>query len=621
MPFNEQVRQLDEFVFQKKYEQANKLLPSMLSALESGSATFGKGLADQSDAAEHNATIFCAAVTRMIADPECVWNDQIFLSIAPVKRPMCQAWELSGYRGTGHLPGLVGKKAKEGSRNLTRQDLLKMFWGLSVNALSEELVALLLRQPPEIAWPLCIGFLSEQIVYTKEGQAARPKIIQAYGHLKNAPAVWPFVRHVGPAYMGCSYDESAKKHDIKYAINHVVGNWLKSQGVSDIRETNERPANKPRPTVLVMAELYDSRHAMHRCYGPSIESLKKHFRLVLMTPSGKMDEALKDLFDVIDDTPFKQSTVAAFFKRARSYKPDIVYYPSIGMRFMSIACSTVRLAPIQAMTFGHPATTLSPAIDYAILDAEQVGSPETVNEKILCRASKPRFALRHDASEIAPKLRPAPKTVRIAVPAWSRKVSPSFMQTCVQIEKLALQKGRPVEFWFFPNAVGSLLQGFARRVKSMVSARVYPRTNYNAYINELNKCDIFLSSFPFGATNGIVDAIKQGLPVVNLTGPEVHEANDSHIVKRFEQPEWLTTSSKEDYIRAVLRLVLNDKLRVQIGEELLKNDPDSKLVSKDGADDFATVFLAAYKHHEEIQMSDQHMWQYEELEAMAKKDA
>ena len=101
----------------------------------------------------------------------------------------------------------------------------------------------------------------------------------------------------------------------------------------------------------------------------------------------------------------------------------------------------------------------------------------------------------------------------------------------------------------------------------------------------------------------------------------MHEANDSHIVKRFEQPEWLSTKSKEDYIKAVLTLVLKDDVRVKIGKQLLANDPDSKLVSKDGADDFATVLRAAYKHHEEFQKSDQHMWQYEELEALVEADS
>lgn len=619
MPFKDRIFRLDELTVGKNYADANALLMKMLNAMEAGKATFGAGIVDQGELAEQHATIFCTAVTRMISDPDCKWTDKVFLGLIPVKRSMAQAWEVSGYRGSRHLPSLVGTKQPNGNRNLSRQDILKLFWGLSINALNSELLKLLLKQPPEIAWPLCIAFLSEQIVYTPAGKAARPAIIQAYEHLSKAPPVLQLVRNVGPAYMGCSYDESAGKHDIKYAMNAVVRKWLLNNGVKDIDMSVPRKVDAEKPTVLVLAELYDSRHAMHRCYGPSIASLKPHFKTVLMTTTGQVDEALSDMFDVIDSTKFDANKPAEFINKAQSYQPDMAYFPSVGMRFMSIACSNVRIAPIQVMTFGHPATTHSDCVDYAVLDAEQIGSPDTVSEKILCRASKPRFALRQDATRVAPKLRHNPRVVRIAVPAWSRKVSPSFMQTCMEIEKACLKEDRPVEFWFFPNAVGTLLQAFGRRVKSLMTAKALPRTNYNSYISTLNQCDIFLSSFPFGATNGIVDAIKQGLPVVNLTGPEVHEANDSHIVKRFEQPEWLTTKSQEEYIRAVVRLVTHDKLRVKIGQNLLKNDPDSKLVAKDGANDFATVMRVAMKHHEAFQASDQSIWQYSELEDMAAK--
>lgn len=278
----------------------------------------------------------------------------------------------------------------------------------------------------------------------------------------------------------------------------------------------------------------------------------------------------------------------------------------------------MRMAPIQIMTFGHPATTHSAMIDYVVLDAKQIGDEKTVSEKILYRDSVPRFELRTDAASVKPILRENPDVVRIAVPAWSRKVSPLSLQACQAIQNRSKKAGKTVQFYFFPNGAGSLYQGFARRVEAMLSAKVFPRTNYNSYIETLNTCDIFLSTFPFGATNGIVDAIRLGIPVVNLTGPEVHEANDSHIVERFEQPDWLTTATPQKYIDAVVKLVVDGNLRTKIGRTLLLNDPDSKLVAQqtDGDSDFVKVFQAAYKHHETFQASDKKSWSYEELKQL-----
>lgn len=612
----EKVISFDRLVRQKKYAEAAALLVKILGPFESGSASFGDSINDLSPKAEAQATVLCAAVTQLLSDDDFVLNDRIFLSIGAFKRALIQCFEISGYRGTEHLIQSIGQVGENNQITYQRQHVFKLFLGLSVNALSPNLVNLLLAQKPDVAWPLCVGFLSEQIVWSKNGQAARPRILAASKILSQAKPTYPAVRNLGPAYMGCSYDESAHKHNIKDAFNKVSRSFLKDQGLVPPKLPKPRNKTKDRPTVLVMAELYDSRHAMHRCYGPSIKSLKSRFHTILMTLTGEVDEALVDMFDEIDPTPFHAPNPVEYFKKAISHQPDIVYFPSIGMRLMSILGSNIRMAPIQMMTFGHPATTRSPDIDYAVLDAEQIGSPDTVAEKILCRASVPRFTLRHDSEPVKPILRQNPSVVRIAVPAWSRKVSPTFIQHCQKIEQEVKKQGKKVEFWFFPNATGTLFQAFSRRIRSMLTARAVPRTDYNSYIANLNQCDIFLSSFPFGATNGIVDAIRQGLPVVNLTGPEVHESNDSHIVARFEQPEWLTTDTGEEYVKAVVRLVMDGKLRVNIGRELLLNDPDTKLVSKEAADDFATVVQAAYLHHEKFQASKQRMWRYEELQEM-----
>jgi predicted O-linked N-acetylglucosamine transferase (SPINDLY family) len=54
----------------------------------------------------------------------------------------------------------------------------------------------------------------------------------------------------------------------------------------------------------------------------------------------------------------------------KAANPDIIYYPSIGMAIWVIAMASLRLAPIQVMTYGHPATSNSPYIDYGIIEAD-----------------------------------------------------------------------------------------------------------------------------------------------------------------------------------------------------------------------------------------------------------
>ena len=150
-------------------------------------------------------------------------------------------------------------------------------------------------------------------------------------------------------------------------------------------------------------------------------------------------------------------------------------------------------------------------------------------------------------------------------------MTPRFLETCQRIQRTAKKK---VEFWFFPNALGYLYQAVKRRYEGMLPGSVVlPTKNYNNYIRDINQCDIFLSTFPFGATNGIIDAAIQGLPIVNMTGEETHSLIDGILVHMIGQPKWLTAHSVDEYVGAVLRLVDDPSLRIQISRNILEQDP------------------------------------------------
>lgn len=612
LPLSEFITKFDESVSEKKYNVAQVYFSALLPILESGKEGLGKNPLKMSPLSETEATILASAITTWLCDKDYTLNNKAFLLFTKFKRAIVQVFEVSGYRGTGHFLKKMGKVQDGGKTKLNVTDAPKLFCGLSINALSADLVDLLLSMDPKISCPLIIGFLSEQVLWNESAEAARSKILASANVWKDVVADDNVIGSIGPAYMGCSYSNAPHKHDIKRAMNSIVRRWLLSHKATGATFRGQRPTNKKRPKIVIIAELYSSMHAMHRCYGPAIRALKDKFTLIYMSPDGKCDDAIRDMFDVVDDTKFSVPNPKVFFDKVKSYRPDMVYYPSVGMRTISVIGSNLRLAPIQFMTFGHPATTVSSEIDYAILVDGQVGSENSVHEKILYRPTAARWQRRDDAEDIAPQIRANPGVVRMAVPAWSRKVIPLFLETCKRIQKEA---GKPVEFAFFPNATGALYQAFSRRIGDMLPAKVYPRTDYNTYIKLLNRCDIFLSTFPFGATNGIIDAALQGLPVVNMTGDEVHAKNDSDIVAKFKQPKWLTTHSVDEYVAAVLRLISNDDERVEISRNIAEFDHQTGLFvpQDDHCDAFRTIVEAAYLHHEMMQESTRKSWQYNEL--------
>jgi predicted O-linked N-acetylglucosamine transferase (SPINDLY family) len=68
--------------------------------------------------------------------------------------------------------------------------------------------------------------------------------------------------------------------------------------------------------------------------------------------------------------------------------------------------------------------------------------------------------------------------------------------------------------------------------------------------------------------NGIVDLLSVGLVGVCKSGNEPHEHIDQGLFERLGMPEWLVTTTTEDYIQAALRLINNHEERLALRTRL-----------------------------------------------------
>src|SRR5262249_19239556 len=153
--------------------------------------------------------------------------------------------------------------------------------------------------------------------------------------------------------------------------------------------------------------------------------------------------------------------------------------------------------------------------DYFILPEDFVGSPDAFSEQVLAlpKAAMP-FALR--PFEKLPK-QPPDGVIRVAVPASTMKLNPQFFAVLAQI--VARAKTR-TEIQFFPLAgTGLPYVELARVVRSRIpGAVVFPEAPHHEYMKRLNHCDFFLSPFPYGNMNSIIDAFQLDIPGICLDG-------------------------------------------------------------------------------------------------------
>jgi hypothetical protein len=243
--------------------------------------------------------------------------------------------------------------------------------------------------------------------------------------------------------------------------------------------------------------------------------------------------------------------------------PAMVLHLGVGMSPLVIALASLRLAPVQAVSFGHTATTASPVIDHMLLPDDFVGDPALFTEALvrLPAAAMP-YRIRDGFDYMAVRQRGAeagaagdgPGPLRIAVPASAMKLSPPLFGALARIAAAAT---RAVEFHIFPLGCSGL--GHAELVSRLgprlPMAVIHPELPYDDYLKRLAACAFFVCPFPYGNMNSIVDAALAGLPGVCRDGPEAHAHADAAYFRRMEFPEALIAENEADYIAQAVRLV------------------------------------------------------------------
>jgi hypothetical protein len=393
-------------------------------------------------------------------------------------------------------------------------------------------------------------------------------------------------------YMHCSYADLPQRHAIKRPINRLIRKQLAAAGLHDIAPasalTEATAADGGKPVMLVLLEWFGRTHSIYRTHARTLAAARAHFHIVAMASAAHIDDAGRAVFDeVIDfETPDDmRAGLHQLLALALARRPAVFYMPSVGMFPITMFAANLRLAPLQVAALGHPATMHAAAIDYISVEDDFVGDAGCFSEALL--------RLPKDGQPYWPPLLPAQEggdglsrparllrlaraepaegaelpVVNIAVAATIMKLNPRFLSACRQIQALARCK---LCFHFLVGqAQGLITPQVLRLIRGYLpDAEVYPHRPYADYMAMLDACDMFISPFPFGNTNGVVDAVLLGVPGVCKTGPEVFEHIDEGLFRRLRLPDWTIAATVEAYIQAAVRMADNGAERAALCRQL-----------------------------------------------------
>jgi hypothetical protein len=345
----------------------------------------------------------------------------------------------------------------------------------------------------------------------------------------------------------------------------------------------------------------------YRYFGQYLRQLRSRFRLVLLTEKSQVDDHVKALFEQVHiyERRADASTLAGAIAWVKKLAPDLIFWPSVGMRHWGPPLANLRLAPIQFTALGHSASTFCDTIDYYLTEEGYVGDPALFSEQLV---------LLPDASlvfERSPHYRPIPPRkdarsgpLRIALPSNLLKLNPKFIAVLRRIREAA---SRPVQFHVFPNVQGIELHATRRTLaRELPGSTVYPTMHYVAYLERLSACDLNLSPFPFGGLHSVVDSLRQGIPVVALEGLEPHARTDAMLLRRLGMPEWLIAKDVDGYIGAALRAIDDEAALASLRRQALALDIDRVLygdATTQLRSEVAEAVWWMYRNHEAIQAS------------------
>lgn len=578
VPFNELVETLEKRI---QAGDGDALEVTLQAIIDAGNSLKDVGLRHRGvgeAAIAHHYTRLASVITHVITTYDEGVSLQRYEAICWRKQDISYIFAVSGYRGMAHLVNLCSSRNEDGSLSLKRNRALLLLAFLDIDHLTSELLDFAFTQNPSLLLPLMIGWLAQRAILSERGESNRTRILQS-GHLIEDVQIED--RHlpmISVAYMYVTYAVYPGRHDFKRSLNKLCRNLLVRRKLEPADVT---PPKRKKPRLLVIHEWFSHSHAMYRCYAPLIQALGRKFELhSLASPEGIDDEAAKLFKSSTVVEPLKVG-IPGILKEINRIKPDAIFYPSVGMAYWVILLTNMRLAPVQFGSQGHPATTMSPFIDFMFVWRRGFKSEHLYSEKVVVGQSDSLFAPHKGLKSARPNPRytVATSEVNIAINAKLMKLNHQILDICRNITR---RSALPVTFQFFPGEKGWAHDGIVQTISNYLpNSVVHPLMKYETLLEQISMCDFALSPMPFGNTNSVIDCSLLGVPNVGFSGEELSAQTDALILELFDAPKELINGDLETYTECAVRLANDLEFRMKIRKSLDRDKIYKAIYDKD----------------------------------------
>lgn len=271
---------------------------------------------------------------------------------------------------------------------------------------------------------------------------------------------------------------------------------------------------------------------------------------------------------------------------------DVLIYPDLGMEPFTWFLAFARLAPVQAVTWGHPVTTGIPAIDWFLTNADldPPGAEAAYSERLFRLPGFPAFPRRPSVANPATRAGLGLPDGHLYVCTQTLfKIHPDFDATLAAI----LARDPKAHLVFIEGAHDRIADLLRRRFlrtlpDGLARVRFLPGLDAAQFLGLCKAADVLLDPFPFCGGNTSLEAFAMGGPVVTLP-TDLMRGRVTYAYYRRMEIDDLIARDPDHYVELALRLATDPDWRSGIVACI--RERSDRLFENQGAIDGLVAFL------------------------------
>ena len=407
-----------------------------------------------------------------------------------------------------------------------------------------------------------------------------------------------FIKSINKVNLLLDTQSKYSKKQLISAINSSTNFYLHYQG-TDVLDLQKRYANLiEKITQNIYQEFHKERkknisskyikvgfvscffknHTVSKLFKNWILKLnQKYFKRFVYYAGNEFDHTTNEIKQNVDYF-FNHTDVDQLINQIFKDNLDVLIYLDIGMKPIIQILSSLRLAPIQCNTWGHPVTSGFKNIDYYFSSKlmEDKNSQKNYSENLIIL---PNLGINYDF----------PNLSNIKKPNILNKSNSTIYLNLQSLFKLIpqddhiyldiLKKNSNCCFWFIQGNNNSVTSIFKERISKLFKKEGYnfekysyfhPRCKQEEFFGLIEESDIILDSFNWSGGNTSMEAISLNKPIVTYPSNFMRGRHTYGILKILDIDETIATS-KKNYVEIAVKLANEKKFRNSIIDKMKKN--------------------------------------------------